>query len=244
MVPDTSVSSPVAEAATVGRLLVATDTVHALRDAGTARSLQSGSVIYDGDIINTGTNSMAQVRFDDGTLIRLKPNSQFRIDEYRFDKASNSLTRVFYSLLKGGFRSVTSLISGKNKRAYRVNTAMATIGIHGTDYEADICSSNCASGKAGNLELNVHDGAIAVRNNAGEFRLRAGDITYVPGRNLPVYYLPELIVAAKERKVTPAKTVKTITVVDDIIKEEIINPEIVDNPIDFVGGDALQCVRF
>lgn len=243
-----SLASQVAEAAIAGRIIIAKGAVHALRTDGTARSLAKDSVVYDGDVINTGNRAIAQIRFNDGTLIRLKNNSQFRIDEYQHDAESNSLSKAFYSLLKGGFRSVTSMLNSSNRRAYRVRTSMATIGIRGTDYEASLCSGNCNSGKAGTLELHVHQGEIAVNNTAGEFLMRAGDFGFVTDRVSPMQLQPELIAAARDNREEAAATPETGTVpaedIQELVGEEIISPEIVDSPVEFIGGDALQCIKY
>ncbi len=132
------------------------------------------------------------------------------------------------------------MISGKNKRAYRVNTAMATIGIRGTDYEAVLSDK---------LELQVHQGTIAVENNAGEFLMHAGDFGFVTDRTSPMQLLPDLIAAAKNNREQMTETASPADSqpaedIQELVGEEIIAPEIVDNPVEFIGGETLQCIKY
>ncbi len=57
----------------------------------------------------------------------------------------NGASRAFFSLLKGGFRSISGLIGKINQDEYQVTTPVATIGIRGTDYLVVICDATCAT---------------------------------------------------------------------------------------------------
>ena len=57
----------------------------------------------------------------------------------------NGASRAFFSLLKGGFRSISGLIGKVNHDEYQVTTPVATIGIRGTDYLVVICDATCAT---------------------------------------------------------------------------------------------------
>ncbi len=57
----------------------------------------------------------------------------------------NGASRAFFSLLKGGFRSISGLIGKINHDEYQVATPVATIGIRGTDYLVVICDVTCAT---------------------------------------------------------------------------------------------------
>ena len=48
-------------------------------------------------------------------------------------------SHAFFSLLKGGFRTVSGLIGKINHEDYSVATPVATIGIRGTDYLTVLC---------------------------------------------------------------------------------------------------------
>jgi hypothetical protein len=65
----------------------------------------------------------------------MQPRTEFRIDEYQFAGKADGSERGFFSLLKGGFRSITGIIGRANKDSYGIRTPAATIGIRGTDHE-------------------------------------------------------------------------------------------------------------
>ena len=57
----------------------------------------------------------------------------------------SGVSRAFFSLLKGGFRSISGAIGKINHDEYQVATPVATIGIRGTDYLVVICDATCAT---------------------------------------------------------------------------------------------------
>jgi hypothetical protein len=87
-------------------------------------------------------------------------------------------SRAFFRLLKGGFRAVSGLIGHVERNEYRVTTAVATIGIRGTDYVAVICDAACArdpvvredlpagAGAEGGLVTGVITGGIGIASGA------------------------------------------------------------------------------
>jgi len=134
------------EAATVG---ATSGAAFVQRSDGTVRSLAPNSVVRLGDVVSTQANSTAKLRFSDGGELSLSANSQIRIDGYSFEVAAPARDNLVMSLLKGGLRSVTGLISRRgNQDAYRLQTATATIGIRGTDYFARICVEDCTAESA------------------------------------------------------------------------------------------------
>lgn len=98
--------------------------------------------------------------------------------------AKNVGSSAFFRLLKGGFRSVSGLVGKINRDEYRVATPVATIGIRGTKYGADICEGACTdraeinarlqaaglktTGKETVLVTIVEEGEILVTSRTGE----------------------------------------------------------------------------
>ena len=52
----------------------------------------------------------------DGGMITMRPDTEFKIDSYNFNGQQDGTEKSFFSLLKGGFRSVTGLIGKLHKR--------------------------------------------------------------------------------------------------------------------------------
>jgi len=97
-------------------------------------SVKRGDSIEVGDLIKTGENGHVHIRFIDGALISVRPNSELIINEYSYFPEDSSKNRVRLTLKSGTVRSVTGEAGRSNKDAYRMNTPISAIGIRGTDY--------------------------------------------------------------------------------------------------------------
>lgn len=122
---------------------------------GKERPLVKGSVLLAGDTVRT-ERGRAQIRFTDGGYTSLQPNTEFRIDDYHYDAKSTQESVGFFSLLKGGLRTITGVIGRLRKKAYQLRTPVATVGIRGTEYLAELGSS---------LTVHVGEGEIEVCSN-------------------------------------------------------------------------------
>ena len=129
---------PVSAQGEAGRVNFATGVVQATNGDGVRRALAKGSVVMSGDTITTANGSLAHIRFNDGAYVSLKSNSNFRIDEYRYEEEEAEQSRGFFSLLKGGLRTITGLIGKRDNNNYRMSTSVATIGIRGTHYDLEV----------------------------------------------------------------------------------------------------------
>lgn len=131
-------------AADVGRVLLAAGDTVAVRGNQSIR-LAFGAAVQDRDVLRTGPASNLQVRFVDESIVSVRENSEFRIDEFRFSGTEDGSERAFFSLLKGGLRVITGLVGRSNNKNYRMSTTTATIGIRGTDYAARLCQKDCSN---------------------------------------------------------------------------------------------------
>ncbi len=189
---------------TVGATSVRVDFVNgpvsAVNAAGVARPLERGAELTSGDVVRTGSGR-AQLRFSDGALVSLQPETDYRIDDYRYSGQADGQEKGFFSLLKGGLRTITGWVGRTNRETYRVTTSVATIGIRGTEYTARL------SPAGDELHVGTGEGAVEVCGAggclvlaAGEFGIVRGDaapertdfppalsVTPAPGSTLPVY---------------------------------------------------------
>ncbi len=173
----------------IGRVLAVTGQLQAQRE-GKAVELLPGAEVFVGDALTTASNSQAQVRFDDQSIVALRPDTQFRVDAYSF-KDPRQNEAGFFSLLKGGFRTITGLIGKTNRDAYKVATPTSTIGIRGTHYLVRLCDKDCkqddGTAAAAGLYGGVVEGRIAVGNEAGTHELGGGEYFYVADlKSLPL----------------------------------------------------------
>jgi len=135
--------------------------VTALASNGQSRALGKGAQIEQGDTVNTN-KGRAQLRFTDGAYVSLQPESQFRVDEYRFDGQTDGNEKGLFSLLKGGLRTITGLVGRRNKANYQISTSVATIGIRGTEYTIQFGKSITGTVAAGEIEVCNAGGCLSV----------------------------------------------------------------------------------
>jgi len=160
-----SFSSPVFAAEVVGQMIWVRGNVQAIDASNHARTLQRRSLVYEKDTIVTGAGS-AQIVFTDNSVVALREGTVFRIDQYKFNPSSPGDSRYVAGIAKGGFRTITGLISKNNPEGYQVNTPVATIGVRGTDYSIYYTPSQ-------GLSVKLDRGAIVVANSGGIAELNA-----------------------------------------------------------------------
>ncbi len=114
----------------------------AVTESGRSRTLFKGSDLFQGDRIETDSDSSLAMRFTDDSVFNLGENAAMSVDayEYQEDAKKNSFVS---SIFKGAFRFVSGLVARARSRAMGVRTPVATIGIRGTHVagEADATSA-------------------------------------------------------------------------------------------------------
>ena len=149
-----------------------------VRRGATTMPLNRGAQINSGDNIITGRASQTQIRFSDGGLVSLAPNSQFNIDKYVDDNKPEE-DGFFASLLRGGMRGITGLVGKRNRESYKITTTTATIGIRGSAFSANYNPD-------GSLNVAGEQDGIVVCTNAGCVELIVGEAVRVTdGNSLP-----------------------------------------------------------
>src|SRR6056297_3226289 len=110
-----------AAAEQVGRVLFAKGVVTAQGEGGDGlRFLGRGAAIFEGDVLTTSSSGYAAVGFIDQGKVTLRPNTVFKVEQYRFEQGGES---AVLRLFRGGLRALTGLI-GKQEpgRGYSLNT--------------------------------------------------------------------------------------------------------------------------
>ena len=176
-------------AAAVGNVTQLSGTLSVKKPDGSVRILSQKSEIASGDTLNTQTDSFAQIKFEDGGQITLKPNTSVKIDNFEFEQQAPAKDSFFFSLVKGGLRAVTGLVGKRgDQNAYRLGTATATIGIRGTTFGVDDCTSGGGGDSGcGKLEsavyVSVSDGEIVASNDGGSVNFLAGQFGAIDSRD-------------------------------------------------------------
>lgn len=156
-------------AATTGIAQFAVGDVSVRRGAVVA-PLNRGQQIQSGDSVVTGRAGQTQLRFSDGGLVSLAPNSQFTIDRYADENAPQD--GFFASFLRGGMRAITGLVGKRNRDNYKITAATATIGIRGSAFSANYNPD-------GSLNVAGEQDGIVVCTNAGCVELIVGEAVTV-----------------------------------------------------------------
>lgn len=154
---------PLAQAASVALVIASRGEVIAVNGQG-QRVLQRRSTLFEGDRIETGNNSQVQIRFIDGALLTLEHQTKLEISRFE-NNTPNKSGQVLLRLIQGGLRNLTGAIAEQHPERYRVESAVASIGVRGTDFRAVLRNNKLAAG--------VYRGGIVVSNDAGLLELGA-----------------------------------------------------------------------
>lgn len=125
-----------------------------------------------GATVHTGSSGQAMLRFDDGQLVAISPNSSFKIEQFRYDTAKPEQNNVALSLFRGALRLVTGLIGQRDHSKFALKTPTATIGIRGTDFMVALANQSY---------VQVIQGSVAATNAAGTVAFTAGTTGMVAG---------------------------------------------------------------
>lgn len=195
-------------AASAARIEYASGKVVAIAPNGNQRELTRGALLDSGDAIRTGDTGRVQLRFTDGAMMSLQPQTEFRIDDYSYNGKVDGQEKGFFSLIKGGLRTITGLIGKGQRDNYRVNTAVATIGIRGTEY-----STVFTGGSDGVLNLSTGEGAIEICNAGGCVIISSGESAVVSGLTPPT----KTFIPPKPASTPLIETTKTVfSVVENV----------------------------
>lgn len=174
-------------AAVAGRFQFVTGDVSIVGTDGTKRQAIKGGEINEQESIISGTAGSAQLRMIDNGIIAVRPETTLRIDEYKFTGKEDGKERGFFSLLKGGFRSITGLIGRMNKDNYSIRTPAATIGIRGTDHETIHLTAALPNLPEGTYNK-VNTGATVINGTL----VGVNQAAYAPNLGTPAAILPQI----------------------------------------------------
>lgn len=181
----------------VGQVTHLSGTLIAKHLDGTTKVFSVKSEVQEGDTLSTERDTYARIKFLDGGEVVMRPESQLKVAAYSFNQAKPESDSVLMDMLKGGLRAVTGLVGKRNHDAVNFRATTATIGIRGTHFGALICQNDCGgvptvTGKPpeNGLHVDVADGAIVVRNAAGQQVISAGQFGFVRSATTPPIIVP------------------------------------------------------
>lgn len=139
--------------ASIGKVVALRGDANILREEAQIK-IKLGSEVEKSDAIVTKANAKLQLIFNDKTIITIGPNSNFKIEEYIYEKKKN---KAQFSMARGTFKTITGKIGKIAPNRFKIKTKSATIGIRGTQFLVNASSKN--------VQVFCTQGAVSVTDN-------------------------------------------------------------------------------
>tara|TARA_R110002124_G_scaffold287365_1_gene474146 strand:+ start:73732 stop:77004 length:3273 start_codon:yes stop_codon:yes gene_type:complete len=147
---------------------------------GQQLSAQNGTLIFQGDIVETMGSGAVNILFIDESSFAISNNARMTIDEFIFDATSLEGLSNF-SVLQGAFVYSSGSIGSEDPDDVHIETPIGSIGIRGTVIAGTI------DGQGPNSEITIVEGAIIIRNETGEYVLsKQFDTVHIAGMSEPI----------------------------------------------------------
>ncbi len=144
-----------------------------LQDADGKRALTTGTVVREGQTLETGADAEVHVVFDDGGYLALRPSSRLKIDQVHIAGAFTDSLAM--QLLSGAMRSITGWVGKFDHGSYQLRAGTATVGIRGTDHEvALIADGEARNGEMAGVHNWVNEGGTTLKNAGGQVDIEPG----------------------------------------------------------------------
>ena len=126
------IASGAAAAAPVGYVHDVKGSV-SLRDVGKpAAQAKAGDTFEQGATFITSADGQITLKFEDGEIAILSPNTQFIATTYVYNKNKVADGNIVFNLLRGGLRFVSGVMIETNPSKFTIRTPTATAGVRGT----------------------------------------------------------------------------------------------------------------
>jgi len=173
-----------------------------------------GDLFEQGTSFTTGADGKAVIKFADGQVIALAPNTNFVVSSYDYNAANVPSSNIVFSLVRGGMRFVTGLIGQTSPSKFAVRTPTLTAGVRGTD-------GTIAIGPKGETLVTVKQGVVTITSAAGTVVINEGSFAfYPPGATTPS--------ATGPLSAMPAEAQALILMVNELGSRDLPSPTPVD----------------
>lgn len=86
------------------------------------------------DSVITKSESEANLKFKDGTAVRITPNSRLLIDDFVYDPSNSDAGKISIKAAMGTIRYASGQIAKNDPQKVAIKTPTATIAVRGTDF--------------------------------------------------------------------------------------------------------------
>jgi hypothetical protein len=142
------------EEASQATVVAVAGTVNVVQAGSAETKLAVGSVVYEGNQINTDKNSFVTFALPDDSRVSVPSNSQVSLSKLRMTKYVKS-PRTLIKLVQGRVESKVSPLSN-NKGRFEVSSPLAIAGVRGTHFRVGVNDNGIAN--------EVLEGGVAVGN--------------------------------------------------------------------------------
>lgn len=134
------------------------------------RQLTVKDAVYFQDLLETAERARLAVTLEDGTMLTLGEKASLRVDEFVYDPDGRTGS-LSLSVLEGAFLFVGGETEDSEESDVEINTSVGTLGVRGTTVWGGRIDD--AYG------VLVAEGAVTVRNAAGQVDLGPGEGTMI-----------------------------------------------------------------
>ena len=191
-------ATPVAAASddgVIGNILEVEGTATIATQGGAPVAATVNAPVHLNDVVATGAQSRVFILLIDNTQWTLSENSRLTVDEWVFDPDNNANNKGRYSVMQGAFQYISGLLAKKADPDVQIETPAGSIGIRGTDITGGDVD--------GSYGIQVDDGAIDVKTDAGQVRVNKGEGTTLRGRKFapdrPAKWNPERLARVRQQ---------------------------------------------
>jgi hypothetical protein len=161
--------------AAIGHIMEIRGSVTLTPEGGKPATAAVNAPLHLQDVVATGAEARARLRFDDDTEFALGEKTKITVDEYVYNPKGHS--GAIYHVIEGAFKYVSGKLTKTKDHDASIQTGYGTIGIRGTSLFA---------GKIdGSFGIHVDEGRVDVKTPGGTVTLNAGQGTTLAGGNTP-----------------------------------------------------------
>ena len=141
------------------------------------------SLIQEGDVIKTSKDSSVQIIMEDRSVLDIRENSRFSIDQYKFNKNNPDDDSTTLNLIKGTFRYISGLIGKRGHKNVNIVTGGATLGIRGSfdtiSFDGTMITVDTSIGEA-IITLPNGETMTITTSNTGTFNVSTSQYSITP----------------------------------------------------------------
>lgn len=166
-----------ATALAAGGTVVKLDGSAVIERKATRVPVAESTPIYSGDTLSVSEGT-AQVRLEDDSIFVVPGAGRLRIDSFALPNGSAG-GKAIYTLVAGGFRTITGGVGKGGQDQYELRTEEATVTVAGSAYMALRCQGACAKKYRAGLYVRGESGVVFMTTTAGRLKVKRGQTGYV-----------------------------------------------------------------